>query len=169
MDEELLAIALGDIGNGVSLRVETQSANGVETTAIEHKMGIRASATCSLNFVDATGYLIGEENRGLAAMFKMMNIERITVGLQGLGLAHGSHVAILALNSFRYSEVYLGVPQAGLVLAPINTRLSPRETSFILNDGEIQTLIIGQAFLPLYQEIRAELRSEERRVGKECV
>jgi alkylation response protein AidB-like acyl-CoA dehydrogenase len=61
--------------------------NGVETTAIEHKMGIRASATCSLNFVDATGYLIGEENRGLAAMFKMMNIERMTVGLQGLGMA----------------------------------------------------------------------------------
>jgi alkylation response protein AidB-like acyl-CoA dehydrogenase len=61
--------------------------NGVQTTAIEHKMGIRASATCSLNFVDATGYLIGEENRGLAAMFKMMNIERITVGLQGLGMA----------------------------------------------------------------------------------
>jgi alkylation response protein AidB-like acyl-CoA dehydrogenase len=61
--------------------------NGVQTTAIEHKMGIRASATCSLNFVDATGYLIGEENRGLAAMFKMMNIERMTVGLQGLGMA----------------------------------------------------------------------------------
>jgi len=61
--------------------------NGVLTTAIEHKMGIRASATCSLNFDSATGYLIGEENRGLAAMFKMMNIERITVGLQGLGMA----------------------------------------------------------------------------------
>ncbi|MDH3664672.1 MAG: acyl-CoA dehydrogenase family protein, partial [Alphaproteobacteria bacterium] len=61
--------------------------NGVHTASIEHKMGIRASATCTLNFDDATGYLIGEENRGLAAMFKMMNIERITVGLQGLGLA----------------------------------------------------------------------------------
>ena len=61
--------------------------NTVHTTSIEHKMGIRASATCSLNFDDATGYLVGEENRGLAAMFKMMNIERMTVGLQGLGLS----------------------------------------------------------------------------------
>jgi len=61
--------------------------NGVTTASIEHKMGIRASATCALNFDDATGYLIGEENRGLASMFKMMNIERITVGIQGLGLA----------------------------------------------------------------------------------
>ena len=61
--------------------------NTVNTASIEHKMGIRASATCTLNFDDATGYLIGEENRGLAAMFKMMNIERMTVGLQGLGLS----------------------------------------------------------------------------------
>jgi butyryl-CoA dehydrogenase len=61
--------------------------NPVITASIEHKMGIKASATCTLTFDDATGYLIGEENRGLAAMFKMMNIERITVGLQGLGLS----------------------------------------------------------------------------------
>lgn len=61
--------------------------NGVSTASIEHKMGIKGSATCTLNFSDATGYLIGEENRGLAAMFKMMNTERITVGIQGLGLA----------------------------------------------------------------------------------
>jgi alkylation response protein AidB-like acyl-CoA dehydrogenase len=61
--------------------------NGVQTASIEHKMGIKASATCSLVFNDATGYLIGEENRGLASMFKMMNLERITVGLQGLGLS----------------------------------------------------------------------------------
>ena len=61
--------------------------NGVQTASIEHKMGIKASATCSLVFNDATGYLIGEENRGLAGMFKMMNLERITVGLQGLGLS----------------------------------------------------------------------------------
>jgi butyryl-CoA dehydrogenase len=61
--------------------------NTVQTASIEHKMGIRASATCSLNFDAATGYLVGEENRGLAAMFRMMNIERLTVGLQGLGMA----------------------------------------------------------------------------------
>jgi butyryl-CoA dehydrogenase len=61
--------------------------NGVQTASIEHKMGIKASATCSLVFDEATGYLIGEENRGLPSMFKMMNLERITVGLQGLGMS----------------------------------------------------------------------------------
>jgi len=73
--------------------------NAVHTASIEHKMGIRASATCTLNFDGATGYLLGEENRGLAAMFKMMNIERITVGLQGLGLAD-----IAYQNALEYAQ-----------------------------------------------------------------
>ncbi|NIP17219.1 MAG: acyl-CoA dehydrogenase, partial [Xanthomonadales bacterium] len=61
--------------------------NGVTTASIEHKMGIKGSATCVLNFDEATGYLVGAENRGLPAMFKMMNLERIAVGIQGLGVA----------------------------------------------------------------------------------
>ena len=65
--------------------------NGVSTGSIEHKMGIRGSATCVLNFDYAIGYLVGEENRGLSAMFTMMNIERITVGVQGLGFAEIAH------------------------------------------------------------------------------
>jgi alkylation response protein AidB-like acyl-CoA dehydrogenase len=70
--------------------------NTVQTTSIEHKMGIRASATCTLNFDGATGYLIGEENRGLAAMFQMMNTERMTVGLQGLGMSEIAYQNALA-------------------------------------------------------------------------
>lgn len=61
--------------------------NPVYTASIEHKMGIRGSATCALNFENATGYMIGEPNYGLATMFKMMNIERLTIGVQGLGFA----------------------------------------------------------------------------------
>jgi alkylation response protein AidB-like acyl-CoA dehydrogenase len=61
--------------------------NGVVTGSIEHKMGIKASATCVLNFDNAKAYLLGEKNHGLRAMFKMMNLERITVGVQGLGFA----------------------------------------------------------------------------------
>ena len=61
--------------------------NSVNTASIEHKMGIKGSATCVLNFDDARGFLIGEENRGLSAMFRMMNLERLTIGFQGLGLA----------------------------------------------------------------------------------
>ena len=70
--------------------------NGVTTASIEHKMGIRGSATCALNFDDATGYLVGEEGRGLAAMFKMMNIERLTVGMQGLGFSEIAYQNALA-------------------------------------------------------------------------
>ncbi|MFT5139903.1 MAG: alkylation response protein AidB-like acyl-CoA dehydrogenase [Lysobacterales bacterium] len=61
--------------------------NGVVTGSIEHKMGIKASATCVLNFDNAKAFLLGEVNHGLRAMFKMMNLERITVGIQGLGFA----------------------------------------------------------------------------------
>jgi alkylation response protein AidB-like acyl-CoA dehydrogenase len=60
--------------------------NGVLCTGIEHKMGIKASATCALSFEDARGWLVGAPNKGLAAMFTMMNTERFSVGIQGLGL-----------------------------------------------------------------------------------
>ncbi|KPB53618.1 Acyl-CoA dehydrogenase domain-containing protein [Pseudomonas coronafaciens pv. oryzae] len=60
------------------------SRNTVSCGSIEHKMGIQASATCVMNFDDAVGYLIGEPNKGLAAMFTMMNYERLGVGIQGL-------------------------------------------------------------------------------------
>ncbi|WP_407308085.1 acyl-CoA dehydrogenase C-terminal domain-containing protein [Acinetobacter sp.] len=53
--------------------------------SIEHKMGIKASATCVMNFDGAKGYLVGKENEGLAAMFVMMNYERLSMGIQGLG------------------------------------------------------------------------------------
>jgi len=61
--------------------------NGVNCVSIEEKMGVHGSATCVMSFENATGYLIGEINEGLAAMFSMMNTERIAVGLQGLGQA----------------------------------------------------------------------------------
>ncbi len=61
--------------------------NALRCGAIEHKMGIHGSATCVMNFDGAQGWLIGEPNKGLAAMFTMMNTARLAVGLQGLGLA----------------------------------------------------------------------------------
>ena len=60
--------------------------NALACGSIEHKMGIRGSATCVMNFDAAEGWLIGQPNRGLAAMFLMMNTARLAVGLQGLGL-----------------------------------------------------------------------------------
>ena len=61
--------------------------NGVTCGSIEKKMGIHGNATCLLNYDDATGYLVGEENKGLAAMFVMMNAARLGVGIQGYAQA----------------------------------------------------------------------------------
>lgn len=70
--------------------------NGVRCGSIEHKMGIHASSTCVINFDGATGYLLGEPNKGLAYMFTMMNYERLGVGLQGLGCGERSYQGALA-------------------------------------------------------------------------
>ena len=60
--------------------------NAVSCGSIEEKMGIHANSTCVMNYDGATGFLVGEENKGLAAMFIMMNAARLGVGLQGLAL-----------------------------------------------------------------------------------
>lgn len=61
--------------------------NGVACGSIEHKMGIKGSATCVMNFDGATGWLVGEPHKGMRAMFTMMNTARLGVGMQGLGIA----------------------------------------------------------------------------------
>jgi alkylation response protein AidB-like acyl-CoA dehydrogenase len=61
--------------------------NGVACGAIEHKMGIHSNATCVMNYDGAVGWLVGEEHRGMPAMFTMMNEARLWVGIQGLGIA----------------------------------------------------------------------------------
>ncbi|WP_029032672.1 acyl-CoA dehydrogenase C-terminal domain-containing protein [Salinarimonas rosea] len=61
--------------------------NGVSCGSLEHKMGIHGNATCVMNYDGATGWLVGEENRGLAAMFVMMNEARLAVGVQGLAVS----------------------------------------------------------------------------------
>ena len=61
--------------------------NGVSCGSIEHKMGIHGNSTCVMNYDGATGWLVGEANRGLNAMFTMMNEARLAVGLQGLALS----------------------------------------------------------------------------------
>jgi alkylation response protein AidB-like acyl-CoA dehydrogenase len=65
--------------------------NGVRCGSIEHKMGIKASATCVINFEEAEGYLVGEAHKGMRAMFTMMNGARLGVGLQGLALGETAY------------------------------------------------------------------------------
>ncbi len=65
--------------------------NGVACGSIEEKMGIHANSTCTMNFDDATGYLLGDENKGLKAMFTMMNEARLGVGMQGMAISEVSY------------------------------------------------------------------------------
>jgi len=73
--------------------------NGVSTGSIESKMGIKGSSTCVLNFDEAIGYMIGSKNKGLSSMFTMMNLERIVVGIQALGISE-----IAYQNALNYSK-----------------------------------------------------------------
>src|SRR5476649_444382 len=73
--------------------------NGIRCGAVEHKMGIKANATCVMNLDSARGWLVGEMNKGMNAMFVMMNAARLGVGMQGLGLTE-----IAYQNSLVYAK-----------------------------------------------------------------
>ena len=71
----------------LSVDGQRETPNRIHCSSLEHKMGLRASATCVLHFDDAIGYLVGEPNQGLASMFVMMNETRLTTGIQGVAIA----------------------------------------------------------------------------------
>ena len=85
--------------------------NAVQAGSIEHKMGIHGNATCVLNFDGAKGWLIGEANKGLAAMFVMMNSARLGVGMQSLGLAEAAHQQAVAYAKDRLQSRSPNGPQ----------------------------------------------------------
>jgi hypothetical protein len=70
--------------------------NALRCAGVEHKLGVRASPTCTMIYEDAIGFLIGEENNGLACMFTMMNNARLAVGVQGVALAERATQTALA-------------------------------------------------------------------------
>jgi alkylation response protein AidB-like acyl-CoA dehydrogenase len=70
--------------------------NGIRCGAVEHKMGIKANATCVMNLDGAKGFLVGELNKGMPAMFVMMNAARLGVGMQGLGIAEAAYQSAVA-------------------------------------------------------------------------
>ncbi len=71
-------------------------ANGVRVVSIEEKMGLHGSPTCVMEYDGAKAWLVGEENKGMAAMFTMMNNARLGVGVQGVGVAEGAYQHALA-------------------------------------------------------------------------
>ncbi|MFP5076551.1 acyl-CoA dehydrogenase C-terminal domain-containing protein [Rhizobium sp. YIM 134829] len=111
---------------GISLFVvpkhleEGGAVNGVSCGAIEHKMGIHGNATCVMNYDEATGYLLGEANRGLNAMFVMMNEARLGVGMQGLAISEIAYQNAVAYARERLQGRALsGAKDAGKKADPI--------------------------------------------------
>ena len=108
--------------------------NAVTCTGLEHKMGIHGSATSSLQFDEAVGWLVGEPNRGLAAMFVMMNAARLAVGIQGLGSAETAYQ-----NSLAYAQERL---QMRAAVRPAQRRGEPADP--IVMHPAMQRLLMNQ-------------------------
>jgi alkylation response protein AidB-like acyl-CoA dehydrogenase len=82
--------------------------NSVECLSIEEKLGIHGSPTCVMNYEDATGYLIGEENKGMRIMFVMMNSARLSVGMQGLAVGERAYQQSLHYAQERRQGLAIG-------------------------------------------------------------
>nr|WP_321984075.1 acyl-CoA dehydrogenase C-terminal domain-containing protein [uncultured Lichenicoccus sp.] len=94
--------------------------NGVTCTGIEHKMGLKASATCQIAFDDAKGWLVGLPHKGMQGMFTMMNEERLGVGIQGLGIASAAYQSAVAYAKDRLQGRSLaGAKRPDLAADPI--------------------------------------------------
>ncbi|WP_434931897.1 acyl-CoA dehydrogenase C-terminal domain-containing protein [Shewanella sp. HL-SH5] len=98
----------------VNLDGSLGEANGVTVGSIEHKMGLKASATCVMNYDNAIGYLIGEPERGLVCMFTMMNYERLAIGIQGLGNAQAAYQMASEYAKERLQGVAAGTKPTGV-------------------------------------------------------
>jgi alkylation response protein AidB-like acyl-CoA dehydrogenase len=90
---------------------ELGARNTIKCGSIEHKMGIHGNSTCVMNMEDATGWMVGQPNRGLQAMFVMMNGARLGVGLQGLGLTEVAYQNALAYAKQRIQSRSLSGPK----------------------------------------------------------
>ena len=138
--------------------------NGVSTGSLEKKMGIGGSATCVLNFDEATGYMIGPKNKGLNSMFTMMNLERIVVGIQGLGISE-----IAYQNSLSYAkERKQGVS---------NNSKSKNGADFIIEHADIKktllnmkSIIEGERALSFWlaQQIEVSLYHDDAQVRQDA-
>ncbi len=85
-------------------------------------------------------------------------VARLAAGLLTLGLSSGARVAILALNSDRYFEYLLAVPNAGCAVVPINIRLAVPEIAYILEDSGAEVLFIDDRFAPLLDALKGKIR-----------
>jgi len=115
---------------------QPSSANKVGVGSIEKKMGIKASPTCVMNYDGAKGWLVGEENNGLACMFTMMNDARFQVGLQGLGAAEASFQGALSYARERLQS-----------RAPQGVQQKNEKADAIIHQPDVRKMILTQKAL----------------------
>jgi alkylation response protein AidB-like acyl-CoA dehydrogenase len=115
---------------------EPAEKNAVSVGSIEKKMGIKASPTCVMNYDGAKGWLVGEENKGLACMFTMMNDARFQVGLQGLGAAEASYQGALAYARERLQS-----------RAPQGVQQPEQKADAIIHHPDVKKMLLTQKAL----------------------
>ena len=138
--------------------------NGVSTGSIESKMGIKGSSTCVLNFDEAIGYMIGSKNKGLSSMFTMMNLERIVVGIQALGISE-----IAYQNALNYSKERKQ--------GKSNNSKTPNGADLIIDHADIRrsllsmkSIIEGERALSFWlaQQIEVSLHHSDNKIKQEA-
>jgi alkylation response protein AidB-like acyl-CoA dehydrogenase len=145
--------------------------NSFASGSIEHKMGVKGSPTCVMNYDQAIGYLIGEPNQGLAAMFTMMNYERLSVGIQGLGTADAAYQAASKYAAERLQgRAPTGAQNASAAADPILVHPDVRRmllTARAYNEGgrAFAALVGRELDLAKYAPDPSERERAERLVG----
>ncbi len=144
--------------------------NAVSCGSIEHKMGIHGNATCVMNYDGATGYLVGEENKGLAAMFIMMNAARLGVGIQGLAQAE---------VAYQNAVKYAGERRQGRALTGAAEPAEKADTLFVHPDVrrmlmDAKAFIEGLRSLCLWGALQVDLShkatsEEERQLADDLI
>ncbi len=139
--------------------------NGVTCGSIEHKMGIHGNSTCVMNYDGATGYLIGEENKGLAAMFIMMNAARLGVGLQGLAQGEVAYQnAVQYAKDRRQGRALTGAQEPGekadtLFVHPDVRRMLMEARAY--NEGARALILWGAVQVDLSRKATSEEEREQ--------
>jgi alkylation response protein AidB-like acyl-CoA dehydrogenase len=146
--------------------------NDVVCSGIEHKMGLKGSATCSLNFGDngaCVGYLLGEERKGMKVMFQLMNEARILVGLHGLALSSTAYMHAVTYARTRLQGVHItqmtkpDAPQVAIINHPDVRRMLLWMKSYV--EG-MRMLTYG---LSWYSDLAVVLEGEERNKAEAMV
>lgn len=132
--------------------------NNAYAGAIEHKMGIKGSATCVMNFDGAEGYLIGQPHKGLMAMFTMMNAARLAVGVQGLALSERA-----LQNSLNYARERL---QSRALSGP---KFPEKPADNLLVQPDVRRMLLtqrafveGSRLLVLYNALQTDIEARAK-------